>query len=145
MKNEILFIFTKILTIFFLLKNGILSGAKVCISCRSRTMLKNEYLVAKIGVDKAENEPLKVWKKIQFIIHSPPQSYQVHGLLSLRNTSCPNMLKQQRQMKIEGIRRRLPVQRLDLCRFNQIQLRASLSHLISVRITPPTPLTPSAP
>ena len=32
----------------------------------------NEYLLAKIGVDTAENEPLKVWRKIQFIIHSPP-------------------------------------------------------------------------
>ena len=57
MKNEFLFIFTKIVTIF-LLKNWILSGAKVCKSCRSRKMLKNEYLVAKIGVDTAENEPL---------------------------------------------------------------------------------------
>ena len=32
----------------------------------------NEYLLAKIGVDTAENEPLKVWRKIQFIIHSSP-------------------------------------------------------------------------
>ena len=31
-----------------------------------------EYLLAKIGVDTAESEPLKVWRKIQFIIHSPP-------------------------------------------------------------------------
>ena len=43
-----------------------------CISCRSRQELSNEYLLAKIGVDTAENEPLKVWRKIQFIIHSPP-------------------------------------------------------------------------
>ena len=35
-----------------------LSGAKVCTSCRSRRELSNEYLVAKIGVDTAENEPL---------------------------------------------------------------------------------------
>ena len=34
----------------------------------------NEYLLAKIGVDTAENEPLKVWRKIQFIIHSHPYS-----------------------------------------------------------------------
>ena len=27
--------------------------------CRSRKMLQNEYLVAKIGVDAAENEPRK--------------------------------------------------------------------------------------
>ena len=32
----------------------------------------NEYLLAKIGVDAAENEPLKIWRKIQFMIHSPP-------------------------------------------------------------------------
>ena len=42
--------------------------------CRSRRELSNEYLLAKIGVDTAENEPLKVWRKIQFIIHSPPYS-----------------------------------------------------------------------
>ena len=44
----------------------------VCKSCRSRQELSNEYLLAKIGVDTAENEPPKVWRKIQFIIHSPP-------------------------------------------------------------------------
>ena len=50
-----------------------------CKSCRSRQELSNEtdsysneYLLAKIGVDTAENEPLKVWRKIQFNIHSPP-------------------------------------------------------------------------
>ena len=32
----------------------------------------NEYLLAKIGVDTAENEPLEVWGKFQFNIHSPP-------------------------------------------------------------------------
>ena len=32
----------------------------------------NEYLLAKIGVDTAENEPLNVWRKIQFNIHLPP-------------------------------------------------------------------------
>ena len=51
-----------------------LSGAKVCKSCRSRQELSNEYLLAKIGIDTAENEPLKVWRKIQFIVHSPPYS-----------------------------------------------------------------------
>ena len=29
--------------------------------CRSRRELSNEHLLAKIGVDKAENEPLEVW------------------------------------------------------------------------------------
>ena len=43
----------------FLKKFAFRSGAKVCESCRSRKMLKNDYLVAKIGVDTAENEPFK--------------------------------------------------------------------------------------
>ena len=37
-----------------------LSGANVCTSCRSRQELFNEYLLAKFGVDTAENEPCKV-------------------------------------------------------------------------------------
>jgi hypothetical protein len=41
----------------FLLKFRDRSGAKDCKSCRSRKMLQNEYLVAIIGVDTAENEP----------------------------------------------------------------------------------------
>ena len=32
----------------------------------------NAYLLAKIGVDTAENEPLEVWGKIQFTIHFTP-------------------------------------------------------------------------
>ena len=33
-------------------------GAKVCTSCRSCQELSNEYLLAKFGVDTAENAPL---------------------------------------------------------------------------------------
>ena len=48
------------------LKYWSLSGAKACKSCRSRQELSNEYLLAKFGVDTAENEPCKVcsfgWK-----------------------------------------------------------------------------------
>ena len=43
-----------------LLKYWGLSGAKARKSCRSRQELSNEYLLAKFGVDTAENEPLKV-------------------------------------------------------------------------------------
>ena len=42
-----------------------LSGAKACKSCRSRQELSNEYLLAKLGVDTAENEPLKVCQKLE--------------------------------------------------------------------------------
>ena len=45
--------------------------------CRSRRELSNEYLLAKIGVDTPENEPLEVWEKIRFNIHSPPQKVVV--------------------------------------------------------------------
>ena len=37
-----------------------LSGAKACTFCRSRQELSNEYFLAKIGVDTAENEPHEV-------------------------------------------------------------------------------------
>ena len=40
--------------------------------CRSRRELSDEYLLAKIGVDTAENEPLEVWGKIFNIIQSCP-------------------------------------------------------------------------
>ena len=39
-------------------------GAKVCISFRDRKLRKNEYLVAKIGFDTAENRLLKVCHKL---------------------------------------------------------------------------------
>ena len=39
-------------------------GAKVGQSCRSRQELSNEYLLAKFGVDTAENGPLKVCQKL---------------------------------------------------------------------------------
>ena len=44
--------------------------------CRSRRELSNEYLLAKIGADTAENEPLEVWRKIilQNIQYYPPVS-----------------------------------------------------------------------
>ena len=43
---------------------GILSGAEVYESCRSRRESSNELLVAKCGVDTAENEPLEVCQKL---------------------------------------------------------------------------------
>ena len=60
----------------FWLTFWMLSGANICKSCGSRQELSNEYLLVKIGVDTAENEPLKIWRKIQFIFHSPPYSWR---------------------------------------------------------------------
>ena len=37
-------------------------------------MQKNDYLIAKFGVDTAENEPLQVWGVIQFNIQFGPYS-----------------------------------------------------------------------
>ena len=45
--------------------------------CESRRELSNEYLLAKIGVDTAENEPLKVWGDAFISIHSPPFDLEV--------------------------------------------------------------------
>ena len=40
--------------------------------CRSRRELSHAYLLAKIGVDTAENEPLEVWgeNSIHYSLHS---------------------------------------------------------------------------
>ena len=50
--------------------------------CRSRRELSNAYLLAKIGVDTAENEPLEVWgeNSIHYSLHSlgpvaPPPAF----------------------------------------------------------------------
>ena len=43
-------------------RNWIFKGAKMCKPCRSRQGLSNEYLLAKCGVDTAENGPLKLCK-----------------------------------------------------------------------------------
>ena len=75
----------------FWLKFWDLSAAKVCKSCRSHQELSNEYLLAKIGVDTAENEPLKVWRKIQFIIHSPPYSQAARHLPSRAPGAVPRL------------------------------------------------------
>ena len=55
-----------LLRVYSEIRDRFQNGAKECISalCRSRRELSNEYLLAKIGVDTAENEPLEVWRKI---------------------------------------------------------------------------------
>ena len=51
--------------------------------CRSRRELSNAYLLAKIGVDTVENEPLEVWgeNSIQYSLHSLYLSLRVVQLV----------------------------------------------------------------
>ena len=63
---------------------------------RSRQELFNEYLLAKIGVDTAENEPLEVWGKIFNIIHWCPYSsgrlsFRIFVILSLSPRVSPSV------------------------------------------------------
>ena len=52
----------------FLVQDTVLESLRTENSCHRVVTIS----LAKIGVDAAENEPLEVWRKIQFIIHLPP-------------------------------------------------------------------------
>ena len=87
--------------------------------CRSRRELSNEYLLAKIGVDTAENEPLEVWGKNS--IH-----YSLHSLGRGEAADCAA----EEAALLEGVRRVL---------FVVISRRATWrEHLVLVR---PRPIT----
>ena len=74
--------------------------------CRSRRELSNpnsnEYLLAKIGVDTAENEPLEVWGKLQLNIHSPPR---------LPRPGPGRLLRQRRRARLGGAARKSDAER----------------------------------
>ena len=61
--------------------------------CRSRRELSNEYLLAKIGVDTPENEPLEVWgeNSIQYSLNSlrGPAPVSVDGLPECAHVAMP--------------------------------------------------------
>ena len=69
--------------------------------CRSRKMLKNAYLDAKIGVDTEENEP----SKVLFFNFNPAQGFNFHictpsdwsptqrHALALRTSNCESELR----------------------------------------------------
>ena len=74
------------------LKYSGLSGAKACKSCRSRQELSdsysNEYLLAKISVDTAENEPFQVHlisKLRDLTFTEPPHPADLQGALRVRS------------------------------------------------------------
>ena len=63
--------------------------------CRSRRELSNAYLLAKIGVDTAENEPLEVWgeNSIQYSLHSlPPMPETAQQMLKTPRHDCASHL-----------------------------------------------------
>ena len=60
----------------------------------------NEYLLAKIGVDTAENEPLEAWGKIFNIIHWCPQCLVIRLLVTQR------LVEPIRQLLVKHVRRR---------------------------------------
>ena len=77
--------------------------------CRSRRELSNAYLLAKIGVDTAENEPLEVWgeNSIQYSLHSlvlhRSTGHTLEGsfpAVAKRNRFVPLMLS---MIKIENV------------------------------------------
>ena len=63
--------------------------------CRSRRELSNEYLLAKVGVDTAENEPVEVWgeNSIQYSLHSLKHLLDVLYLLLVLTRELVNSLK----------------------------------------------------
>ena len=73
------------------------SGAKDCYSCRSRKMLQNEYLDAKIGFDTEENELSKVCRSKQAIPHPGHKSGSDHvkprACLPLDLDADPHLLR----------------------------------------------------
>ena len=48
-----------------------LRSVQRCVLCRSRRELSQDYLLAKIGVDTAEDLPLQVWRRLNSFIHLP--------------------------------------------------------------------------
>ena len=67
--------------------------------CRSRRELSNAYLLAKIGVDTAENEPLEVWGEISI-------QYSLHSLVSAEQLTERNLegCERANPMELIGIR-----------------------------------------
>ena len=56
--------------------------------CRSRRELSNEYLLAKIGVDTAENEPCKVCPLSAYRSPRFPQDIQSIMFIDVSNDTC---------------------------------------------------------
>ena len=86
-RERTLFIFSMFIFVYFFTQTDPTRTVQRSALCRSRRELSNvpflnilfekiaysnEYLLAKIGVDTAENEPLEVWGKLFNIIQSCP-------------------------------------------------------------------------
>ena len=74
--------------------------------CRSRRELSNEYLLAKIGVDSAENEPLKFWGNysilfIRVLRRDPHRGPRVRAGRA-RGTCCADFVGVERAVLMTG-------------------------------------------
>ena len=76
--------------------------------CRSRRELSKEYLLAKIRVDTAENEPLEVWGKII-------QNIQYYSIVSLGRRRAPLQLRQRRGRSLQSPARDAVVEQRHRC------------------------------
>ena len=85
--------------------------------CRSRLELSNAYLLGKIGVDTAENEPLEVLGKIQFTIHFTP--YSPRRLQLFRTTQVRTLTEHLQTLEEVGGFTRLSVVGKHLAVFNE--------------------------
>ena len=86
--------------------------------CRSRRELSNAYLLAKIGVDTAENEPLEVWAEnsIHYSLHSlvGPRLLLELRLILARLRVLPSLLVEPRRRRVGDVRdREVRVHRVD--------------------------------
>ena len=54
-------------------------------------MLQNEYLPAKIGVDTAENKPLKVWGSLTYLTRNLKLSKLAVGSIHAGGVLCSNL------------------------------------------------------
>ena len=100
--------------------------------CRSRRELSNAYLLAKIGVDTAENEPLEVWAENSI-------QYSLHSLLNLHGFPVDKLLRQLQDhvRLLPGAEReervafgRIQGHFLDVCEVGEVQPKTILCRLI---------------
>ena len=104
-----LFIFSMFIFVYFFTQTDPTRTVQRSALCRSRRELSNAYLLAKIGVDTAENEPLEVWgeNSIHYSLHSlvvNSRRAAAGRAQLLANSSCSGSGRIPRIRKVEPAR-----------------------------------------